>query len=413
MMWLPAGVARRFRRSTPEGPRRIATSRAMRATASAAARPVPAVRAAARTGRAARRTRATMAGASPPAPRRWVGPRTGNLATLALEHAADVADDAPLANGFVRVDVHAIGLNFADVFTCLGLYAAAPKGVPYTPGLECCGVVTSVGQGVAGDGAPKVGDRVMCVTRFGGFAERIDLPWQQALPLPDTWSFEEGAAFPVQAITALYAMDLGGIADGARNAARATPPIVLVHSAAGGTGLAACHIAKRVHARAIMTVGTERKVEFLQSTFPHAEARDIIVRTSARDFPAQLQSAAPDGIDAALDSLGGEVRGENHGRLQSPCVRLAQSHQLCRLAVNFELTRASAVPHECSTSGPSTTPWRRAGDMSCLGPPTGRRKVTRSVCGAGSGWPGAPSCASRRSRQWICPDTTRVCWDSI
>ena len=89
-----------------------------------------------RTSRAAARM-----GAS--APRRWRAPKTGNIAQLALEADTSVADGAPLAAGAVRVDVHAIGLNFADVFTALGLYAAAPK---VRAGSDC-GLVSTRGLG--------------------------------------------------------------------------------------------------------------------------------------------------------------------------------------------------------------------------------------------------------------------------
>lgn len=164
------------------------------------------------------------------------------------------------------------------------------------------------------------GDRVMCVVRFGSYSERVDLPWQQALPLPESWSFEEGAAFPVQAITALYAMDLGGVTDAKANGRCSEPPAVLVHSAAGGTGLAACEIAKRVGCRSVMTVSSASKAEFLRERFPEARAEDVLVRAPAAQFGAQLQASAPAGLAAVLDSLGGAYFKPAYDAL-APCGR--------------------------------------------------------------------------------------------
>eukprot|EP00039_Didymoeca_costata_P020730 m.342234 g.342234 ORF g.342234 m.342234 type:complete len:363 (-) comp21128_c0_seq1:172-1260(-) len=228
----------------------------------------------------------------------WRGEKTGDIGKLQLVEDEITTD---LEKGQVIVEVHAVGLNFADVFTCLGLYEAAPKNEPYVPGLECSGVVIHADKHAGG---VKVGDRVMCVTRFGGYSTHVKIPWQQTLPLE--WTFEEGAAFPCQSVTALYAMMLGGVADKEENALKESPPTILVHSAAGGTGLHACRIAERVGAKVVMTVGSEKKVEFLQKQFPRATSSDIIVRGTPSEFREQLATAAPQGYDCILDSLGGD-----------------------------------------------------------------------------------------------------------
>lgn len=159
--------------------------------------------------------------------------------------------------GEVRIRVEAIGLNFADVFTVLGMYDAAPAGVRIIPGLEFSGVVEEIGKGpkkkiskvgrsadgkrnvvVSGDGSEssedasrypfRPGDRVMGVTRFGAYASHINIGTSFIRKMPDEWSFQQGAAFVVQALTAWYGlMDLG------KGEAGKT---VLVHSAAGGVG---------------------------------------------------------------------------------------------------------------------------------------------------------------------------------
>jgi len=201
---------------------------------------------------------------------RYTGKKAGKISDLSL------LDDtlASPCKGDVRVAVKAVGLNFADVFTCLGLYSAFP-GVG-VPGLEFSGVV----EEIAGDGAPdragqrdavtetalgavprlKVGDRVMGVTRFGAFAEQVVLPAHQVNALPKGWSFEQGAAFLVQGLTALYGLkSLGDVRKGHR---------VLVHSAAGGVGLFALAICQAVGATPVATVGSDSKVEFLLNRFP-------------------------------------------------------------------------------------------------------------------------------------------------
>ena len=103
----------------------------------------------------------------------------------------------PLAKDSVRVDVKCVGLNFADVFTVLGLYGATPKNETFIPGLEFSGVCVEGDESV-------LGKRVMGVTRFGAFASVVDVPKHQVRVIPDEWSFQEGASFIVQSLTVYY-----------------------------------------------------------------------------------------------------------------------------------------------------------------------------------------------------------------
>ncbi len=234
-------------------------------------------------------------------------PRAGSLDWLRRE-AEDLERPPP---GHARVTVGAVGLNFADIFACLGLYSATPKG-PFVPGLEFAGTVEAVGSGVT---AVQPGDRVIGLTRFGGYATSVNADVRYLHPLPDGWSVAEGAAFPVQAITAWYAIaDLGGCAPG---------HAVLVHSAAGGVGLNAVAILQAMGARIIATVGHERKVAFLAE---HAglEPRQVIVRDRRR-FGAQLDEAlranGMDGFDLVLDAVAGPFFEPAYRRLR-PAGRL-------------------------------------------------------------------------------------------
>lgn len=152
----------------------------------------------------------------------------------------------------VTVEVKAIGLNYADIFAIMGLYSATPKE-PFVPGLEYAGVVAEVGENVRGI---QVGDKVMGVTRFGAYTNRLNIDQRYVMPLPPGWSFEESAAFPVQVLTAYYALvTLGNLQKG---------QTVLIHSAAGGVGLLANRIAKKMGAYTIGVVGSESKFDILK-----------------------------------------------------------------------------------------------------------------------------------------------------
>lgn len=152
----------------------------------------------------------------------------------------------------VTVQVKAIGLNYADIFAIMGLYSATPKE-PFVPGLEYAGIVTETGEDVT---AFKPGDKVMGVTRFGAYTTHLNIDQRYIIPLPSQWSFEEGAAFPVQVLTAYYGLvTLGNLQQG---------QTVLIHSAAGGVGLLANRIAKKLGAYTIGVVGSEAKFEILE-----------------------------------------------------------------------------------------------------------------------------------------------------
>src|SRR5215208_6196786 len=134
--------------------------------------------------------------------------------------------------GEVRIKVRAAGFNFADLLARVGLYPDAPKP-PCVVGYEVAGDVESLGEGVEG---VSVGDRVLGGCDFGGYAELVVTGAGNLVPLPDDWSYEEGAALPVVYATAYAALiRYGAVHEGER---------VLVHAAAGGVGIAATQIAK-------------------------------------------------------------------------------------------------------------------------------------------------------------------------
>lgn len=237
----------------------------------------------------------------------WRVQKAGSLGRIRLESDPP----GPVQAGHVRVRVRAIGLNFADVFACLGLYSATPAG-PFVPGLEFCGEVDALGAGVPG---PAVGTAVMGLTRFGAYATRVDVPAVYLHPLPAGWTFEEGAAYPVQAITAWYAIhDLGACKPGQS---------VLVHSAAGGVGLNALEILATLDARVIATVGRPDKVAFLTGR-AGLRPEQIIVRDRRRfgdQLGDALRASGLDGFDLVLDAVAGPFLKPAYARLR-PAGRL-------------------------------------------------------------------------------------------
>jgi synaptic vesicle membrane protein VAT-1 len=250
----------------------------------------------------------------PESRRAWRIDRAGSLDRL---HCVS-EPIAPPGPGEARVNVTAIGLNFADVFACLGLYSATPKG-SFVPGLEFAGAIDTLGPPAPGDGsAPtatlRPGTRVVGLTRFGGYATALNADVRFMRPLREGWSFEEGAAFPVQALTAWYGL--------VRLARVDRADVVLVHSAAGGVGLNGLQILQRLGARAIATVGDPGKAQVLIGRMG-MDPRSIIVRDSARhgarfgaQLDAALQAIGASGLDVVFDAIAGPCFRPAYGRLR-------------------------------------------------------------------------------------------------
>jgi NADPH:quinone reductase-like Zn-dependent oxidoreductase len=192
-----------------------------------------------------------------------------------------------LTTGKVLVEVKAIGLNYADLFAIMGLYSATPKG-PFIPGLEYSGVVLKSDSTLFIEG-----DKVMGVTRFGGYDSHIMADPDYLMNLLEGWNFAEGAAFPVQTLTAHYALSsLGNLQQG---------QTVLIHSAAGGVGLQANRIAKRLGAYTIGVVGRESKLQVLKE-----EGYDAMVIRGPH-FKTNLANALSGReLNLVLESSGGK-----------------------------------------------------------------------------------------------------------
>src|SRR5258707_5237508 len=99
----------------------------------------------------------------------------------------------PIAPGAVRVAVHAVGVNFADLLIVQGKYQEKPA-LPFSPGFEIAGVVSELGSGVAG---LRVGERVFGIMDHGAYADEAVLPAARVFPIPDRMDFATAAGFPV------------------------------------------------------------------------------------------------------------------------------------------------------------------------------------------------------------------------
>lgn len=198
------------------------------------------------------------------------------------------APDPTPGPGEVRIAVRAAGVNFADVMARLGLYPDAPP-LPAVVGYEVAGTVDAVGAGVAGF---RTGDRVLALTRFGGYATSVVVPATQVFATPSRLTDIEAAAVPVNYLTAsiaLYRLANVGAGD-----------TVLVYGAGGGVGIAATQLAKIREAVVIGTASTSKMDAIRALGVDHAvdhRRQDIAVEVR------RLTSGR--GADVILDPIGG------------------------------------------------------------------------------------------------------------
>jgi len=181
------------------------------------------------------------------------------------------------------IAVRAAGVSFPDLLMTRGLYQVR-QPLPFTLGWEAAGEVVSAPD----EGGLSVGDRVTTLS-FGAFAERLAALPDATFPLPEGLSYEEGAALPLNYLTALAALERRG-----RLRAGET---VLVHGAAGGVGTATVQVAKALGATVIAAVSTEAKTEVAR----RAGADRVALGEGFRD-----QLEAP--VDLIIDPVGGQER---------------------------------------------------------------------------------------------------------
>lgn len=197
----------------------------------------------------------------------------------------------PPGPGEVRLRITACGLNFADLLMIEGRYQERPA-LPYIPGMELAGTVEAAGPGVA---VPAPGDRVAVFGHQGGLAEAGCFPADRCLVLPDSMTFVEAAAFQVTYGTSHLALT---------HRARLRPgETLLVLGAAGGVGLTAVEIGKRLGARVIASARGAERLAVAQ-----AAGADHLIDSAAGDLRAAVRALG--GADVVYDPVGGPAFGE-------------------------------------------------------------------------------------------------------
>jgi NADPH:quinone reductase-like Zn-dependent oxidoreductase len=204
--------------------------------------------------------------------------------------------------GEVRIDVRAIGVNYADTIVRMGLYASAKEyvGWPITPGFEIAGVVGAVGDGV--DDLP-IGTEVFGVTLFGGYSSHVVVDRTRVFRKPPKLSFEQAAALPAVYMTAWFALfELAHPRAGYQ---------VLVHSAAGGVGSALVQMCKHAGCKVTGVVGKTAKVAAAKSL-----GADHVIDKSTQDLWREAERIAPQGFDLILDANGVATLGASYKHLR-------------------------------------------------------------------------------------------------
>jgi len=188
----------------------------------------------------------------------------------------------------VRIAVRAAGLNFADILARQGLYPDCPPK-PCVMGYEVSGTVDEAG---ADADQELIGKAVIAMTRFGGQSDFVVVKPMQMFAKPESLTFEEAAAIPVNYLTA-YALlvVMGGLHAGES---------VLIHNAGGGVGLAALDIAKHVGAKTFGTA-SPAKHDFLR-----ARGLDHPIDYRNQDWlPVLMDLTEKRGVELVIDPIGG------------------------------------------------------------------------------------------------------------
>jgi len=228
-------------------------------------------------------------------------PRIGRASVLEVR---ELPDPVP-GRAEVRIAVRAAGLNFSEVSARQGIYPDAPKR-PSVVGYEVAGIVDAVGDGVTG---LEAGDRVWALTRFGGHAELVCTRAELVRRMPETLSFIEAAAVPVAYATAVMLVSSYGHLRARER--------VLIHMAAGGVGIAAVQLCRRVPGVTILGTASPSKHEILVRL-----GVDHPIDYRSNDFETVVDEiTGGKGVHLILDPMGGGHWRKNY-RLLAPLGRL-------------------------------------------------------------------------------------------
>ncbi|MEV7429567.1 MULTISPECIES: NADPH:quinone oxidoreductase family protein [unclassified Nocardioides] len=208
---------------------------------------------------------------------------------LATTGPADVrveeVDEPTPGAGDVLVEVHSVGVSFPDLLLSRGEYQMKPEP-PFTLGVDFAGTVVS-GPGF------EPGQRVAGVGGWGGASELVANPADFVFALPDELSYDEGAALPMNYLTADFTLhERAGLREG---------ETVLVHGAAGGVGTATIQVAKGMGARVVAVVSTEEKAGVARA----AGADEAVLVEGFKDAAKELTGGV--GVDVVVDVVGGDL----------------------------------------------------------------------------------------------------------
>jgi putative PIG3 family NAD(P)H quinone oxidoreductase len=209
----------------------------------------------------------------------------------------EVPDPRP-GVGEVLVDVTATAVNRADLMQRQGHYDPPPGASPY-PGLECSGVIATLGEGITGW---AVGDPVCALLAGGGYAERVAVPAGQLMRVPRGLSLRDAAALPETACT-VWSMvfDVGRLRPG---------EALLVHGGTSGIGTLAIQLAHHYGARVITTAGSATKLDAARRL-----GADVAIDYREQDF-AEVIAETAGGVDVILDNIGGAYLPRNVASLR-------------------------------------------------------------------------------------------------
>lgn len=197
--------------------------------------------------------------------------------------------DPEIREGYVVIDVRAAGINRADLLQVDGSYPP-PPGWPDWPGLECSGTVYAS----PGSSRFRPGDKVCALLGGGGYAEKVAVPEEMVMAMPENCSFEEAAALPEVFATAL--LNLVRIGDLKKG------ETLFMQAGASGLGLAVIQLAKLLGAKVVTTVSSEAKAEAVR-----AVGADVVINRKTMNVPEELKKHP---IDVAVDCAAGEILGE-------------------------------------------------------------------------------------------------------
>jgi putative PIG3 family NAD(P)H quinone oxidoreductase len=204
------------------------------------------------------------------------------------------ADPEP-GPGEVLLDVAASAINRADILQRQGNYPP-PKGASEILGLECSGTVAALGDGVTGW---QVGDRVCALLAGGGYAEKVAVPAEQLLPLPDGVDLVTAGGLPEVACTVWSMVE--------QTAKLGEGEVFLVHGGAGGIGTHAIQVAKALGARVATTAGSDDRLRKCAEL-----GADILVNYREQDFVEEVKNATDGhGADVVLDNMGAKYLESN------------------------------------------------------------------------------------------------------